>query len=222
MKSFTLIAALAATVAQSYIIPPQAENVDVHSEDKRQILGTLTSMLGKGGKVADPPGAGPKKVALQTDSKVAGAKRIKIRSGPYSVPNMNKTSLVGEAGMLWNYPDTAIIKPCTECTIVRQYAGLEYPDGRNANIDTGMWLHHMVQIAIGPGRADPTCYGRSSLPHIDVGASPQNSERYFSSGNERTHILLDILGTQTKWGYHVKSTDRFAFIVDLMNMNVSV
>jgi len=23
-------------------------------------------------------------------------------------------------------------------------AGLEYPDGRNANIDNGLWLHHMV------------------------------------------------------------------------------
>jgi len=123
--------------------------------------------------------------------------------------------------MLWNYPDLNIPKPCNECTIVRQWAGLEYPDGKNANIDTGMWLHHMVQLTIGPGRWDPTCYGSPSLPHIDVNSSPQASERYFSSGNERTHIDLDILGAEkTKWGYHIKRSDNFGFIVDLMNMNM--
>jgi hypothetical protein len=78
----------------------------------------------------------------------------------------------------------------------------------------------MVHLAIGPGRQDPTCFGRASLPHVDVGASPSNSERYFSSGNERTHVAIDKLGPQTKWGYHLRSTDRFAFIVDLMNMNM--
>jgi hypothetical protein len=136
------------------------------------------------------------------------------------VPNMNKTSIVGEPGMLWNYPDTAIAKPCTECTITRQWAGLELPDGTSANIDKGLWLHHMVQLTIGSGRWDPTCYGKSSLPHTDVNASPSNSERYFSSGNERSIVGLDPLGAKTKAGYHLKSTDRFAFIVDLMNINM--
>jgi hypothetical protein len=136
------------------------------------------------------------------------------------VPNMNKTSIVGEQGMLWNYPDTSIAKPCTECTIVRQWAGLELPDGTNANIDKGLWLHHMVQLTTGSGRWDPTCYGKASLPHTDVNASPSNSERYFSSGNERTIVSLDSIGAATKWGYHLKASDRYAFIVDLMNMNM--
>jgi hypothetical protein len=78
----------------------------------------------------------------------------------------------------------------------------------------------MVHLNIGPGRADPTCYGKQSLPHVDVGASPSNGERYFSSGNERTVVLLDVLGADTKAGYHIKSTDKFAYIVDLMNMNM--
>jgi hypothetical protein len=133
---------------------------------------------------------------------------------------MNKTSITGEAGMLWNYPDLNIPKPCNECTIVEQWAGLEFADGRNANIDSGMWLHHMVHLAIGTGRWDPTCYGKPSLPHIDVNSSPSGSERYFSSGNERTKIQLDLLGPgATKWGYHLKSSDKYGFIVDLMNMN---
>jgi len=75
-------------------------------------------------------------------------------------------------------------------------------------------------LTIGNGRWDPTCYGFPSLPHIDVNSTPQGSERYFSSGNERTQIHLDINGPgMTKWGYHLKSTDKYGFIVDLMNMN---
>lgn len=56
---------------------------------------------------------------------------------------VNNTSLVGESGMLWNYPDLSIDKPCTQCVLLSQVAGLEYPDGRNANIDSGLWLHHV-------------------------------------------------------------------------------
>jgi hypothetical protein len=59
-------------------------------------------------------------------------KHVKIRSGPYSVPSMN---------MLENLPDFDVAKPCTEfCTILKQWAGLEYPDGTDANVDSGMWL----------------------------------------------------------------------------------
>lgn len=56
---------------------------------------------GKGGKVADPPGAAAKKQVVESPSKVAGAKRIKMRYGPYMVPNMNRTGLTGEPGSLW-------------------------------------------------------------------------------------------------------------------------
>lgn len=38
---------------------------------------------------------------LDSPSPVPGAKRIKMRYGPYQVPNMNKTGLVGEPGSLW-------------------------------------------------------------------------------------------------------------------------
>jgi hypothetical protein len=46
----------------------------------------------------------------------------------------------GHAGMLENYPDVAVEKPCaSECTTLVQHAGLEYARGTNANIDTGKW-----------------------------------------------------------------------------------
>ena len=53
---------------------------------------------------------------------------------------MNRKNGLGEGGSLWNYPDTDIAKPCDKCTIIGLNAGLEYTDGRNANIDTQAWL----------------------------------------------------------------------------------
>ena len=110
----------------------------------------------------------------RSQESIPGVRRVKLRYGPYRVPNMNKSSITGEMGMLWNYPDVKIEKPCsTTCVLIRQWAGLEFPDGRNANIDNGMWLHHMVALLIGPNRWDPTCYGKGmSLPHFDVNSTP--------------------------------------------------
>jgi hypothetical protein len=91
--------------------------------------------------VPDPVGAAPRRVDIQSTSKLPGVKRVKTRAGPYKVPNMSKKSFDGHAGMLVNYPDSKIERPCSgECVILWQQAGLEYPNGTNANIDSGMWL----------------------------------------------------------------------------------
>lgn len=55
-----------------------------------------------------------------------------------------------------------------------------------------------------------------------MGASSLNAERYFSSGNERTHFRIDYAGEATNAGYHIRSTDTMAFIVDLMNAGTIV
>jgi len=90
--------------------------------------------------VADPPGAAPRRVELEPDfTAVPGTRKIKIRSGPYRVPNMGTKSLSGHAGMLEGYYDKAVEKPCEDCNILRQIGGLEWPNGTNANIDSGMW-----------------------------------------------------------------------------------
>jgi hypothetical protein len=88
----------------------------------------------------DPPGAAPRVVKLQTDNPIPGVQRVKVRYGPYTAPNMKKISFpTGEYGMLWNFPHRNVEKPCSECTILKQWAGLEYPDGSVANVNTGMW-----------------------------------------------------------------------------------
>jgi hypothetical protein len=52
-------------------------------------------------------------------------------------------NFVGGEGALWNCGDDKIPKPCEECMIIRFQAGLEFPNGTNANVDTGHWLHHV-------------------------------------------------------------------------------
>jgi hypothetical protein len=94
----------------------------------------------KGGKVADPPGAAPRKQVLPTPSKIPGVQRVKIRSGPYRVVSMAEKSFSGHAGMLENYPDLEIQKPHDdEFTMLWQQAGLEFANGTDANVDSGMW-----------------------------------------------------------------------------------
>jgi hypothetical protein len=96
------------------------------------------------GRVPDVQGAAPRKVVLANRTpQVKEGKSLKIRYGPYKVPNMSKKSVVGESGVLYNYPDLKIEKPCEECILLGINAGLEYPNGSDANVATGMWLHHV-------------------------------------------------------------------------------
>jgi hypothetical protein len=55
---------------------------------------------------------------------------------------MMTKSITGESGMLWNC-GARVEKPCDECTILKMVPGLEYANGTNANVNTGMWLHHV-------------------------------------------------------------------------------
>jgi len=144
------------------------------------------------------------------------SKSVKLRYGPFTVP---APSVAGGEGMLWNKPTSSVTKPCSNCMIIGMNAGLEYPDGNDANTDTMMWLHHMVLFNIGTNAWDATCtvFG---LPHMIIGALPATSERIFSSGNERTVAFFNPPSSNmTKAGYPVYTADRFGLITDLMNMN---
>ena len=69
---------------------------------------------------------------------------MKIRYGPYKVPNGSKRNIAGEMGVLYNYPDLNVARPCSgDCVLLGISAGLEYLDGKEADTATGMWLHHV-------------------------------------------------------------------------------
>jgi len=78
--------------------------------------------------------------------------------------------------------------PCSNCYITAMQANIKYTDGREANIDTGAWLHHMVS---------------------SMGIKP-----IFASGNERTPLVLD---NDMKYGLDVGPTDRISMMIDLMS-----
>ncbi|KAF2664916.1 hypothetical protein BT63DRAFT_79607 [Microthyrium microscopicum] len=223
MKSAWFSAALAASLVAAGPTAPGAVEA-VHKMTKRQtaVSGLVNSVVNSGGKVKAPEGAAPTRVEMEPRTKqVPGAKTVKLRYGPYKVPSMKVVNVFGEGGALWNFADNAAPKPCEDdCAIMGINAGLEYPNGTNANIDTGLWLHHMVLFNIGKGRKDATCGDALvSLPHMIVGSSATGSERLFSSGNERTQAILPNWN-ENKVGYMLKPTDKFALIVDLMNDNM--
>jgi hypothetical protein len=65
----------------------------------------------KYGKVARGAKDAPlREVYPQSRSRAAGAKTIKIRYGPYKVPNMMNKNMVGEKGSLFNLPDVNVEK----------------------------------------------------------------------------------------------------------------
>jgi hypothetical protein len=58
-----------------------------------------------------------------------------------------------------------------------------------------------------------------NLPHIGVGTTARNSERFGSAGNERTPLSSPQRGAP-KAGYMVDKEDKFHMIMDLMNENL--
>ncbi|QKV91419.1 hypothetical protein HUT19_06380 [Streptomyces sp. NA02950] len=88
-----------------------------------------------------------------------------------------------------------IKKPCDNCFITGFKPNLVYPDGSNANVNTGPMLHHAV---LGTHRrSDTVCKG------------PQ---RVFASGNERMESVLP-----SGYGVKVKRGERWNMLYDLMN-----
>jgi hypothetical protein len=78
----------------------------------------------------------------------------------------------------------------------------------------------MVAFAVGPGRMDPTCVNKTSLPHMAIGSDASRSERFYSSGNERSEARFNPPWVKDSvMGYYLNPTDKFSFIVDLMNQN---
>jgi len=129
------------------------------------------------------------------------------------------TQFTGDTGLLYNQPVINFKKPCVDCLVTSLVAGLEFMDGKNADTDNGLWLHHMVMFNEGPGRWDATCRDNPmSLPHIGVMTNPKKAERMFASGNERTQFDTTLNGT-VKAGYYLSAQDKMHMVIDLMNLN---
>jgi hypothetical protein len=117
-----------------------------------------------------------------------GSKNALYKYGPFTI----------KAGAIVDKPVLKPDRPCSDCYVTAIQAGLEYPDGSKANVDTGAWLHHMVLSVA--GKMDPVC----KLP----------IQRIFASGNERCPVRVNGV---KKYGIDI-GTGSFSITSELMNM----
>jgi len=211
MLFMTLLSAADIAAAEKFVVGPPGwpQSIGLNATEQERPSHLVTRQA-KGG------GSG-RTVALKTRlTRISGSRSVKIRYGPFTVKGGGAN---GGEGMIWNQPTPKIAKPCSKCVILAMNAGLEYLDGKDANTDTNMWLHHMVLFNIGKNTGDATCRSLG-LPHMIVGTTVAGSERIFSSGNERTPVFFNPPWmNSTNVGYPVFPNDRFGLITDLMNMN---
>jgi hypothetical protein len=149
------------------------------------VTGVGNPVIGK-----NPPGGTPgEQVAVQ-------------RYGPYDVPAAQGEGH-DQAGVI--SPLVAVQPPCRDCYLTRAVPRLLYPDGTEANVDTGAMLHHFAQF--NSGAIDVRC-----------GLAPSQllGEIFFNGGNERTQGW-STPGT----GYRIRNTDRWSQLIEVMNMTAA-
>lgn len=124
------------------------------------------------------------------------AQTADVQYGPIVVP-----AAVGEQPGQFAAVVPAMPMPCTNCFLTGAEVDLVFEDGRSANLDNGVMLHHIV--VFNSGRPDATC-----APDTPIGSL---GERFFAAGNERTAGHFP-----PGFGYHY-GTDRVAAAVEIMN-----
>jgi len=112
--------------------------------------------------------------------------------------------LIGGAPLLAGVP--LITSPCSNCYVTSVKVDMVFADGRQANMDSGLMLHHLVLIQ--PGLHDTTCAAATPIGLL--------GQRFFAAGNERTPGVLP-----PGFGYHLGSGP-LAAVFDIMNTGSSL
>ncbi|KAM7188609.1 hypothetical protein V8F20_010496 [Naviculisporaceae sp. PSN 640] len=166
-------------------------------------LRTLLSLLFVGGSIGLPQQPTPacaagtnclaSKALEPRFFKEYKSQRQSISYGPFTVPG------TGENHGMKTF-SSLIAPPCTDCYITHAQADLQYPNGTYANVNTGMWLHHVVISNLNRTGAVCSMY----------------ADYVFASGNERTPANICVNGTQ-KAGYFIAPGSIFHLGTELMN-----
>lgn len=143
----------------------------------------------------------PAKIKVNDLPNDPAGKLVKLRYGPLVVPGNSMFSVLPkEAGGI------EIHKPCEECYLGAFQGGLEYEDGSEANVDTGMYLHHFVLV--NNNKPDWLCGLRMG--------SMFRPQYVYNSGNERPPVRLN---SKYKFGMRVDKEDTFGTAGEIMNMS---
>ena len=137
---------------------------------------------------------------LAADRRAAGPgpalRQRTVRHGPIPLPPAVPGGETPVTALVPNLP-----APCTDCYVTGTRIDMVYEDGRPANLDTGVMMHHLVLFQ--QGRPDITCG-----PDTPLG---QLGQRFFAAGNERTSGDLPA-----GFGYHLGRRPMNA-IFEIMN-----
>ena len=74
--------------------------------------------------------------------------------------------------------------PCTDCFITYIQADMRYLNGSYANVNTGMWFHHVAIVN----------YDRERRVGVSAAVCPGMAEMIFASGNERMPANICVNG----------------------------
>ncbi|CAK7221430.1 hypothetical protein SCUCBS95973_004498 [Sporothrix curviconia] len=139
-----------------------------------------------------------------------GIRRARTTSGPFAVPAMVVNDTSDDNGM-GSFQALAAL-PCRDCYITGFSFGVRYVAANGsvaadeANINTGMYLHHALLVNM--NRTDTTC-----PPPLGV------FQRMFGAGNERTYVDVSNNGTR-RAGYYIGKEDVIALVAEIMNMQM--
>jgi hypothetical protein len=143
----------------------------------------------------------PRKIELTDKPNDPAAKLVKVKYGPFRVPpNSMFSNLPVYAG------GAEIHKPCETCWLGAFQGAMEYEDGSDANVESGIYMHHFV--IVNENKPDWLC-------GIRAGGLFRNQWIY-NSGNERPPVRLN---TKHKFGMRVDKPDRFSALGEIMNMS---
>jgi len=176
MKTFTLVSSL---LAVAYAAPAPAEAIGEVVEHQQTTLAPIDNPLmrstDQGVKVLP---------RLSMEPAKDGAKRTTVKYGSYSVTSAKMLSTIKLAQ-----------GPCGVggCYVTAMEATIRYPGGKEANVDTGAWLHHIALFGTGGG-----------------GGS------IWAAGNERPTLRLNT--GSLKYGFDFPSA--FMLMIDLMTEDI--
>ncbi len=172
----------------------------------------VASIAQPSGLVPERARPAPAKVSEQARSSQASSSRSSQSTAPSPTVASFRYGPIPVPPAMGGYPGRAaggapvgvppfLAMPCTNCYITGTTIDLVYEDGRSANLDTGIMLHHLVLAQ--RGRPDATCAASTPIGRL--------GERFFAAGNERTSGSLPA-----GFGYHF-GEGPLASVFDIMN-----
>jgi hypothetical protein len=177
------------------------------SDEKNAIYASILGIFTNWNKVA--PKSKVPEVTRMTSTWGDGAKKSKVRYGPYRIPPISEKTAESDLLKLKGIAANMQIatRPCSkECMLLEMSSGMEYDDGTTAENGNGAWYHHAVLMNVGINVKEPVC-GKTLLENI------------FMVGNERTTSLFGVKGSKIKSGYHLNDSDMFVLNTEIMNMD---